>query len=161
MRLSRFFLDHPIFAAVISILITIVGAIAQRALPIAEYPEIAPPTVNVAATYPRRPPGSLPRPWPRPSSRRSTASTMLYINSQSTGDGRLSINVVFKPGTNIDEAQVLVQNRVAVAEPRLPEDVRRLGIAVRKASPDLMIVRMISPDGSATSSTSPTTQPST
>src|ERR1044072_2831101 len=74
---------------------------------------------------------------------------MLYINSQSTGDGRLSINVVFKPGTNIDQAQVLVQNRVAVAEPRLPEEVRRLGISVRKASPDLMmVVHMTSPDGS-------------
>ena len=74
---------------------------------------------------------------------------MLYITSQSTGDGRLSINVVFKPGTNIDQAQVLVQNRVAVAEPRLPEDVQRLGIVVRKASPDLMmVVHMISPDGS-------------
>ena len=74
---------------------------------------------------------------------------MLYINSQSTGDGRLSINVVFKPGTNIDQAQVLVQNRVAVAEPRLPEDVQRLGVAVRKASPDLMmVVHMTSPDGS-------------
>ena len=74
---------------------------------------------------------------------------MLYIVSQSTGDGRLSINVVFKPGTNIDQAQVLVQNRVSVAEPRLPEDVRRLGISVRKASPDLMmVVHMTSPDGS-------------
>ena len=74
---------------------------------------------------------------------------MLYISSQSTGDGRLSINVVFKPGTNIDQAQVLVQNRVSVAEPRLPEEVRRLGVSVRKASPDLMmVVHMISPDGS-------------
>ena len=74
---------------------------------------------------------------------------MLYITSQSTGDGRLSINVVFKPGINIDQAQVLVQNRVAVAQPRLPEDVQRLGIVVRKASPDLMmVVHMISPDGS-------------
>ena len=74
---------------------------------------------------------------------------MLYINSQSTGDGQLTINVVFKPGTNVDEAQVLVQNRVAVAEPRLPEDVRRLDISVRKASPDLMmVVHMVSPDGS-------------
>ena len=73
---------------------------------------------------------------------------MLYITSQSTGDGRLTINVVFKPGTNVDQAQVLVQNRVAVAEPRLPEDVRRLGVTVRKASPDLMmVVHMISPDG--------------
>ena len=74
---------------------------------------------------------------------------MLYINSQSTGDGQVTINVVFKPGTKVDAAQVLVQNRVAVAEPRLPEDVRRLGISVRKASPDLMMVmHMVSPDGS-------------
>ena len=74
---------------------------------------------------------------------------MLYIISQSTGDGTLTINVVFKPGTDIDQAQVLVQNRVAIAEPRLPDDVRRLGVTVRKASPDLMmVVHMISPDGS-------------
>ena len=74
---------------------------------------------------------------------------MLYIISQSTGDGQLTISVVFKPGTNVDQAQVLVQNRVAVAQPRLPEDVRRLGILVRKASPDLMmVVHMVSPDGS-------------
>src|SRR4029079_10798800 len=74
---------------------------------------------------------------------------MLYINSQSTGDGQVTISVIFKPGTNVDQAQVLVQNRVTTAEPRLPEDVRRLGIVVRKASPDLMmVVHMISPDGS-------------
>src|SRR4029079_4988522 len=74
---------------------------------------------------------------------------MLYINSQSTGDGQVTISVIFKPGTNVDQAQVLVQNRVSVAEPRLPEDVRRLGISVRKASPDLMmVVHMTSPDGS-------------
>src|SRR5713226_1078713 len=74
---------------------------------------------------------------------------MLYVVSQSVGDGTLSIDVVFKPGTNVDTAQVLVQNRVAVAEPRLPEDVRRLGVTVRKASPDLMmVVHMVSPDGS-------------
>src|SRR5687767_8195476 len=152
MRLSRFFIDRPIFAAVVSILITIVGAIAQRALPIAEYPEIAPPTVNVAATYPGASARIIAETVATPLEQEiNGVDHMLYINSQSTGDGRLSINVVFKPGTNIDEAQVLVQNRVAVAEPRLPEDVRRLGLSVRKASPDLMmVVHMTSPDGSRT-----------
>lgn len=82
---------------------------------------------------------------------------MLYISSQSTGDGRISINVVFKPGTNVDQAQVLVQNRVSIAEPRLPEEVRRLGVNVLKSSPDLMmVVHMLSPDDTATSNIFPT-----
>ncbi|MDX2287942.1 MAG: multidrug efflux RND transporter permease subunit [Hyphomicrobiaceae bacterium] len=150
MSFSRFFIDRPIFAAVLSILITIVGLIAQRALPIAEYPEIAPPTVNITATYPGASADVIAQTVATPIEQEvNGVDNMLYVVSQSTGDGRLSINVVFKPGTNIDQAQVLVQNRVSVAEPRLPEDVRRLGISVRKASPDLMmVVHMISPDGS-------------
>ena len=107
----------------------IVGVIAQRALPIAEYPEIAPPTVNITATYPGASAEVIAETVATPIEQEvNGVDDMLYIVSQSTGDGRLSINVVFKPGTNIDQAQVLVQNRVAVAEPRLPEDVRRLGI---------------------------------
>ena len=151
MRFSHFFIDRPIFASVLSIIILIVGGIAQFGLPVAEYPEIAPPTVNVTATYPGASAEVIAQTVATPLELEiNGVDDMLYINSQSTGDGRLSINVVFKPGTNIDQAQVNVQNRVAVAQPRLPEDVQRLGIVVRKASPDLMmVVHMTSPDDSA------------
>lgn len=150
MRFSHFFIDRPIFATVLSLIVTIVGLIAQFTLPIAEYPEIAPPTVNIAATYPGASAKVIAETVATPIEQEvNGVDGMLYIVSQSTGDGRLSINVVFRPGTDIDQAQVLVQNRVSVAEPRLPEDVRRLGISVRKSSPDLMmVVHMTSPDGS-------------
>ncbi|MCA0302458.1 MAG: multidrug efflux RND transporter permease subunit [Proteobacteria bacterium] len=150
MRFSHFFIDRPIFASVLSIIILIVGGIAQRTLPIAEYPDIAPPTVNVTAIYPGASAQVVAETVATPLELEiNGVDDMLYINSQSTGDGRLSINVVFKPGTDIDQAQVNVQNRVAVAQPRLPEDVQRLGIVVRKASPDLMmVVHMTSPDDS-------------
>ena len=150
MRFTHFFIDRPIFATVLSVLIVIIGAIAQMRLPMAEYPEIAPPTVNVRAVYPGASAKVVAETVATPLEQEiNGVDDMLYVSSQSTGDGALSINVVFKPGTNIDMAQVLVQNRVAVAEPRLPEDVRRVGVTVRKASPDLMmVVHMISPDGS-------------
>jgi hydrophobe/amphiphile efflux-1 (HAE1) family protein len=150
MRLSHFFIDRPIFASVVSMIITILGLISLNFLPIAEYPEIAPPTVSIHATYPGASAQVIAETVATPIEQEvNGVDDMLYINSQSTGDGQLTISVVFKPGTNVDQAQVLVQNRVAVAEPRLPEDVRRLGISVRKASPDLMmVVHMVSPDGS-------------
>jgi HAE1 family hydrophobic/amphiphilic exporter-1 len=150
MRLARFFIDRPVFAAVISIAITLIGAIAVFRLPISEYPDIAPPTVQITALYPGASAATIAETVAGPIEQEvNGVDGMLYISSQSTGDGRVVISVVFRQGVDVDQAQVLVQNRVAVAEPRLPEDVRRLGITVRKASPDmLLVVHIISPDGS-------------
>lgn len=149
MRFSHFFIDRPIFAGVISLIVTIVGAIAYLALPVSEYPEIAPPTIVVNATYPGASAAVVADTVAAPLEQEiNGVDGMLYVSSQSTGDGATSVNVVFRQGTDIDQAQVLVQNRVSVAEPRLPEEVRRLGVTVRKNSPDLMLViHLTSPDG--------------
>ncbi|MBX9773051.1 MAG: multidrug efflux RND transporter permease subunit [Xanthobacteraceae bacterium] len=150
MRFSHFFIDRPIFAAVISILLTIVGAISFRALPITEYPDIAPPTIVVNATYSGASAEVIAQTVAAPIEQEiNGVDNMIYVVSQSTGNGAVAINVVFRPGTNIDQAQVLVQNRVSIALPRLPEEVQRIGVTVRKSSPDLMLViHLISPDGS-------------
>jgi hydrophobe/amphiphile efflux-1 (HAE1) family protein len=151
-RLSHFFIDRPIFATVLSLLLVIAGGFVQQTLPISEYPDIAPPTIAITATYPGASAEVVSQTVATPIEQEvNGVDDMLYIVSQATGDGRLTINVVFKPGTNIDIAQVLVQNRVAVAQPRLPDEVSRLGVTVRKASPDLMmVIHLTSPDGTRT-----------
>ncbi|MGD0107926.1 MAG: multidrug efflux RND transporter permease subunit [Rhodopila sp.] len=152
MRLTHFFIDRPIFATVLSLLLVIAGAFVQQTLPISEYPDIAPPTIAITATYPGASAEVVSQTVATPIEQEvNGVDDMLYVVSQATGDGRLTINVVFKPGTNIDTAQVLVQNRVAVAQPRLPADVIRLGVTVKKASPDLMmVIHLTSPDGTRT-----------
>jgi len=149
MRFTHFFVDHPIFASVISILITLLGFIAYLGLPVAQYPEIAPPTIQVTATYPGASAETVAATVATPLEQEiNGVEGMLYAKSESTGDGVLNLQVTFKLGTNLDDAQVQVQNRVAIAQARLPEEVRRLGVTVKKSSPDLMmVIHLLSPDG--------------
>ncbi|WP_375421498.1 efflux RND transporter permease subunit [uncultured Sphingomonas sp.] len=150
MRLSRYFITRPIFAAVIAVIITIVGGLAYLGLPVSQYPNIVPPTVTVAATYPGAAAETVAETVAAPIEQEiNGVDGMLYQSSQSTGDGRVVITVTFKQGTDLDSAQVLVQNRVAIATPRLPQEVQRLGIVTKKTSPDfLMVVNLVSPDRS-------------
>ena len=150
MRFTHFFVERPIFATVLSVLIVLIGSIAYFSLPVAQYPEIAPPSISVTASYP----GATAE------TAADTVATvleqqingvenMLYMKSENTADGRTSLNITFEQGTDLDTAQVLVQNRIAIAEPLLPEEVTRQGINVRKNSPDLMmVIHLLSPDGS-------------
>ena len=150
MRFSRFFIDRPIFAAVIAVLITVIGAISYFFLPVSQYPEVVPPTVTVSAVYPGASAETVAETVANPIEQEiNGVEGMLYVASQSTGDGRVVITVTFEQGTDLDEAQVLVQNRVAIATPRLPAEVQRLGVVTKKTSPDfLLVVNLISPDGS-------------
>ncbi len=147
---SRFFVDRPIFAAVLSILIFTAGLISVQLLPISEYPDVVPPTVNVRAVYPGANPKVIAETVAAPlEDAINGVDNMMYMKSVASSDGVLSLDITFKPGTDVDLAQVQVQNRVSQATPRLPEDVRRLGIAVQKSSSNLtMVVHLLSPKGS-------------
>ncbi|HTN75954.1 MAG TPA: efflux RND transporter permease subunit, partial [Pirellulaceae bacterium] len=146
---SRFFIDRPIFAAVISIVTTLVGAIALYTLPLAQYPPIAPPTVEVGCNYPGASAQTVAETVAAPIEQQvNGVEDMLYMNSSSTNDGSYALTVTFKPGVDLNLAQVLVQNRVSLAIPSLPEVVRRTGITTRKRSPDILLtVSLNSPDG--------------
>ena len=150
MRFTHSFIDRPVLATVLSIIIVIVGAISFVSLPVAQYPDIAPPTIQVTAVYPGANAETVARTVATPIEQQiNGVRDMLYMKSENTGDGRMTLTVTFKLGTDLDDAQVLVQNRVAIAEPRLPEAVRRLGVTVQKSSPDLMmVIHILSPDGS-------------
>src|SRR5579864_6614311 len=140
MRLSHFFIERPVFAAVVAILITLLGAIAFPTLPIAQYPDITPPTVNVSATYPGASAETLASAVAQPIEEQiNGVEDMLYMSSQSTGDGHLQITITFRLGADIDKDLVLVENRAAVAVPQLPAAVQATGLVVRKSSPDLLL----------------------
>ena len=150
---ARFFVDRPIFATVLSLVIVIVGLVALTRLPIAQYPEVAPPTVQVSATYPGADAETVATTVATPIEQEvNGVERMLYMASRCTNDGQMFLDVTFELGTNLDMAQVLVQNRVSVAEAKLPEDVKRIGVTTKKKSPSILLcVNLVSekkPDGS-------------
>ena len=146
--ISHFFIDRPIFASVLSIVITLAGSIAVLNLPVAQYPEVAPPTVQVTAVYPGANAQTVLDTVAAPiEAQVSGVENMLYMSSQCTNDGMYSLLVTFKMGMDSDMAQVLVQNRVNLAQPVIPLLVQREGINVRKMMPNtMMIVNLVSPD---------------
>src|SRR2546422_8516701 len=148
MNFSHFFIRRPIFAGVLSIVIFIIGLIAMGRLPISEYPEVVPPTIVVRASYPGANPKTIAETVASPLEQAiNGVEDSLYMFSQATGDGVMTLTVTFKLGTDIDKAQVQVQNRVAQALPKLPEEVRQLGVITTKQSPDLtMVVHLFSPN---------------
>jgi multidrug efflux pump subunit AcrB len=146
---SRFFIDRPIFASVLSIIITLAGGITYFALPVAQYPEITPPTVEVSAYYPGANAQVVADTVAAPIEQQvNGVENMMYMSSQCTNDGTYTLTVTFKPGTDLNMAQVLVQNRESLAEPILPDLVKRRGVSVKKKSPSiLMIINVFSPEG--------------
>ncbi|CDZ72741.1 Hydrophobe/amphiphile efflux-1 (HAE1) family transporter [Neorhizobium galegae bv. orientalis] len=146
MNISRFFIDRPVFAAVLSILIVVAGLIGMRSLPISEYPNVVPPSIVVRAVYPGANPTVIAETVATPLEEQvNGVEDMLYMSSQATSDGVLTLTVTFKLGTDPDKAQQLVQNRVSQAEPRLPAEVRALGVTTVKSSPDfIMVVNLVS-----------------
>jgi multidrug efflux pump len=146
---ARFFIDRPVFATVLSLVIVVVGAVAFLGLPISQYPEIAPPTIQISAFYPGASAKVVAETVATPLEVEiNGVERMLYMSSSTGNDGSMNLSITFELGTDLDQAQVLVQNRVALAEPRLPEEVRRQGLTIKKRSPSfLLVVNMISPDG--------------
>ncbi|MBN8245862.1 MAG: multidrug efflux RND transporter permease subunit [Verrucomicrobia bacterium] len=148
MKFSHFFIQRPIFAAVLSILIFLVGLIAMVRLPISEYPEVVPPQIVVRAVYPGANPTTISETVAVPLEQQlNGVENSLYLFSQATSDGVMTLTVTFKLGTDIDQAQVQVQNRVSQALPKLPEEVRRLGVLTLKSTPDLTMVVHLTSDG--------------
>ncbi|HWB03705.1 MAG TPA: multidrug efflux RND transporter permease subunit [Verrucomicrobiales bacterium] len=149
MNISRFFITRPVFAGVISMIIVIIGAISLWMLPVSEYPEVVPPSVVVTATYPGANPATLAETVASPLEQAINGTeNMLYMSSQSTANGVMTLTVTFKLGTDVDKAQMQVQNKVSQALPKLPEEVRRFGVTTVKSSPDLtMVVHLHSPKG--------------
>ena len=147
--ISRFFIDRPVFASVISILIAFAGLVALVGLPIAQYPNITPPQILVSATYVGADAYTVSENLAAPLEQQiNGVENMLYMYSQNSANGQMALSVFFEIGTDPDIAQVNVQNRVNLALPRLPEEVRRVGVNVQKQSPNiLLIVAMQSPDG--------------
>src|SRR5271165_4918020 len=147
---SRFFINRPIFASVLSIVVVLAGFISLATLPVAQYPEITPPTVEVSAAYPGANAQVVADTVAAPIEQQvNGVEGMMYMSSQCTNDGRYTLTVTFKPGSDLNIAQVLVQNRESLAEPILPELVKRRGISVKKKSPNvLMIVNLVSTDDS-------------
>src|SRR5665213_3480264 len=150
MNLGTLSINRPILAMVLSIMLLIVGTLAYRTLPVAEYPEVVPPTVVVTTQYPGASAQTISDTVAAPIEQQiNGVEDMLYLYSQATSNGQLTITVTFKLGTDLDKAQVLVQNRVAIAQPQLPDEVQRNGVVTKKNSPDiLMVVFMLSPDDS-------------
>jgi HAE1 family hydrophobic/amphiphilic exporter-1 len=150
MNLSHFFIDRPIFATVLAIFITLIGGFAYVRLPVAQYPDIAPPTIVVNASYPGASAEIVSQTVSTPLEQQiNGVENMLYMVSQSTGDGNLTLTITFALGTDLNIAQVLVQNRVSQGTPQLPDEVNRIGVTVNKSSPDLMmVIHISSPDGS-------------
>ncbi|HWC93997.1 MAG TPA: efflux RND transporter permease subunit, partial [Pseudolabrys sp.] len=150
MRISHFFIDRPIFASVLSIVFVILGGVAFVRLPVAQYPEIAPPIINITGQYTGASAETVAETVVSPIEQSvNGVEGMLYISSNSTADGKFSISVTFDVGTNLDIAQVQVQNRVSSVTPRLPLAVQQVGVTVAKSSPDiLMVVNLFSPDNS-------------
>jgi hydrophobe/amphiphile efflux-1 (HAE1) family protein len=148
MKISHFFIDRPIFASVLSIIFIVLGGVAYSRLPVAQYPEIAPPIINIVGQYPGASAETVAETVVAPIEQQvNGVEGMIYLSSNSTADGRFSISVTFEIGTNLDIAQVQVQNRVSTATPRLPIQVQQIGVSVAKSSPDiLMVVNLFSPD---------------